>query len=85
MDDMKNVGYEHWNFGDEAWLYIEKEDGLESGEHVVLFKQSVFAAYGYFPNCEDYIKEIEPGPETKNYLIMDKTFYPVEYRLTLNK
>lgn len=84
MDEMKNAGYEHWNFDDEAWLYVEKPGGLSKGEHVILFKQSVFAAYGYFPNCEEYLQPIEPGPETKHYLIMDKTFFPVEYHLRLN-
>ena len=84
MDEMKNAGYEHWNFDDEAWLHVEKPGGLTRGEHTVVIKQSVFAAYGYFPNCSEYLNEIEPGPGTKHYLIMDKTFYPVEYRLTLS-
>jgi hypothetical protein len=84
FDEMKNAGYEHWNFDDEAWLYVEKDGGLGSGKHKFLFKQAVFAAYGYFPGCEEYVTNPPvPGPETRHYLVMDKTFYPVEYELEL--
>ena len=48
------------------------------------FKQAVFAAYGYFPGHEEYITNPpEPGPETRHFLIMDKTFNPVTYELLL--
>ena len=84
FDEIKNAGYEHWDHGDEAWLYVEKEGGLTPGEHKILFKQAVFAAYGYFPGCEEYVTNTPvPGPVTKHYLIMDKTYYPVEYNLEL--
>jgi hypothetical protein len=84
FDEMRNAGYEHWNFDDEAWLYVEKDGGLAPGKHKLLFKQAIFAAYGYFPGCEEYVTDPPvPGPETRHYLIMDKTFYPVEYELEL--
>ena len=83
FNEIKNAGYEHWDFDDEGWLYVEKDGGLAPGMHTILFKQSIFAAYGYFVGCEDYLIDIEPGPETRHYLVMDKTFYPVEYSLEL--
>lgn len=82
FDEMKNAGYEHWDFDDEAYVYVEKEGGLKSGKHSLTIKQAVFSAYGYFDGCEEYVTNPPiPGPETRHYLIMDKTFYPVTFTL----
>ena len=84
FDEMKNAGYEHWDFDDEGYVYVEKEGGLSPGKHAFIFKQAVFAAYGYFPGIEDYITNPPvPGPETRHFLIMDKTYSPVGYELEL--
>ena len=86
FDEMRNAGYEHWDFDDEGYVYVEKDGGLSKGKHLMIFKQAVFSAYGYFPGCEEYIQNPPvPGPETKHYLIMDKTFYPVTYELELQR
>ena len=86
FDDMKNAGYEHWDFDDEAYVYVQKEGGLGPGKHTMLIKQAVFSAYGYFDGCEEYVSNPPvPGPETRHYLIMDKTFYPVTYELELQE
>lgn len=86
FDDMKNAGYEHWDFDDEAYVYVQKEGGLGPGKHTMLIKQAVFSAYGYFDGCEEYVLNPPvPGPETRHYLIMDKTFYPVTYELELQE
>ena len=84
FDEIRNAGYEHWDFADEAWVYVDKPGGLDPGVHTMVFKQAVFAAYGYFPGHEEYITNPpEPGPETRHFLIMDKTFNPVTYELLL--
>lgn len=84
FDEIKNAGYEHWDFDDEGYVYVEKEGGLEPGRHTMVFKQTVFAAYGYFDGCEEYVTNPPvPGPETRHFLIMDKTFHPVTYELEL--
>lgn len=86
FDDMKNAGYEHWDFDDEAYVYVQKEGGIGPGKHTMLIKQAVFSAYGYFDGCEEYVSNPPvPGPETRHYLIMDKTFYPVTYELELQE
>lgn len=84
FDEIKNAGYEHWDFADEAWVHVDHPGGLAAGTHTMVFKQAVFAAYGYFPGCEDYVTSPPvPGPETRHFLIMDKTYNPVTYELTL--
>ncbi len=85
MNEIKNAGFEHWDMGEEAWVYVQKPGGLEPGSHKLVYKQSVFAAYGYFEGCEEYVHEIEPYPVTKHYLTMDKTYFPVEFTLELQR
>lgn len=84
FDEIRNAGYEHWDYPDEAWVYVDHPGGLAEGHHTLVFKQAVFAAYGYFPGCEEYVTNPpEPGPETRHFLIMDKTYNPVTYNLVL--
>lgn len=84
FDEIRNAGYEHWDFDDEAWVYVDWPEGLRAGPHTMIFKQAVFAAYGYFPGHEEYITNPPvPGPDTPHFLIMDKTFNPVTYELYL--
>lgn len=84
FDEIRNAGYEHWDFDDEAWVYVDLPGGLAEGPHTIVFKQAIFAAYGYFSGHEDYIDNPPvPGPETRHFLIMDKTFNPVTYELVL--
>ncbi|MEW8987742.1 MAG: DUF6379 domain-containing protein, partial [Bacillus sp. (in: firmicutes)] len=84
FDEMKNAGYEHWDYAEEAYVYVEKDGGLEPGKHTMIFKQAVFAAYGYLPDIEEYVTNPPvPGPTSKHYLIMDKTFGTVTYECEL--
>ncbi len=66
--EIKTCVWEHWNYDDEAYLYIEKEGGLTPGEHVIGLQQSILAQYGYMPWDEEWVKnppvpEAEPVPE----------------------
>ncbi|MEF2074556.1 C-glycoside deglycosidase beta subunit domain-containing protein [Consotaella aegiceratis] len=84
FDEICNAGFEHWDFGDEAWVYVDRPGGLSEGRHQLIFKQSVFAAYGYFPGHEEYVDSPpDPGPDTRHFLIMDKTYSPVSYEFFL--
>jgi hypothetical protein len=65
-------------------VYVDQPGGLAEGPHTLVFKQAVFAAYGYFPGHEEYVTSPPvPGPETRHFLIMDKTYNPVTYEFTL--
>lgn len=62
FEEIKECHWEFWNYDDEAWLYIEKEGGLEPGEHVIALQQSILAQYGYMPWDEEWLKNPpEPG------------------------
>lgn len=49
FEEVKKAVWEHWNYQDTAYLYVEKEGGLEPGEHEVLAVVSNFEQYGYNP------------------------------------
>lgn len=84
FDELENAGYEHWDFDDEAWVHVAHPGGLARGHHTLVCKQAVFAAYGYFPGHEEYVTNPpDPGPDTRHFLIMDKTYRPVTYELEL--
>lgn len=62
FEEIKECHWEFWNYDDEAWLYIEKEGGLEPGEHVIALQQSILAQYGYMPWDEEWLRNPpEPG------------------------
>ena len=48
--------WEHWDYDDEAMLYIEKPGGLAHGMHRIGLQQSILAAYGYMPTDEEWIR-----------------------------
>lgn len=56
FDEIKTCVWEHWNFDDEGYLYIEKEGGLTPGKHIIGLQQSVLAQYGYMPWDEELVK-----------------------------
>jgi len=56
FNELKHCVWEHWNYDDEAWLYVQKEGGLAPGRHVIGLQQSVLAQYGYMPWDEDWVK-----------------------------
>ena len=56
FEEIKKCVWEHWNYDDEAYVYVEKEGGLEPGVHHVGLQQSILAQYGYAPHDEEWIK-----------------------------
>lgn len=56
FEEIKTCVWEHWNYDDEAYVYVEKEGGLSEGTHVIRLQQSVLAQYGYMPWDEEWLK-----------------------------
>ncbi len=56
FEETKKCCLEHWNYDDEAMIYVTKEGGLEPGSHVLRVQQSVLNTYGYMPMLEDWVK-----------------------------
>lgn len=56
FEEIKTCVWEHWNYDDEAYVYVEKEGGLAPGSHVIRLQQSVLAQYGYMPWDEEWLK-----------------------------
>ena len=56
FEEIKKAVWEHWDYDDEAWVYVEKEGGLEPGTHVIDLQQSVLSQYGYMPWDEEWVK-----------------------------
>ena len=49
FEELKTAVWEHWNYEDPAYIFVEKEGGLEKGEHSVIATVSNFEQYGYNP------------------------------------
>ena len=49
FEELKSAVWEHWNYQDIAYIFVEKEGGLEKGEHTVIATVSNFEQYGYNP------------------------------------
>ena len=47
--ELKTAVWEHWNYRDTAYLYIEKPSGLAPGAHQIIATVSNFEQYGYMP------------------------------------
>ena len=56
FDDLKTCCWEHWDFDDFGYVYVEKEGGLAPGRHTLKLMQSVLAQYGYMPWDEEWLK-----------------------------
>jgi len=56
FEEIKICVWEHWNYDDEAYIYVEKEGGLTPGKHRIGLQQSVLAQYGYMPWDEEWVK-----------------------------
>jgi hypothetical protein len=57
FDEIRTAVHEHWDYDDEAVLYIAAPGGLGPGEHKVRFQQSVLAAYSY--QQAQFFKELD--------------------------
>lgn len=56
FEEIKKCVWEHWDFDDEAYVYVEKEGGLSPGKHTIGLQQSVLSQYGYMPWDEEWVK-----------------------------
>lgn len=56
FEEIKTCVWEHWNYDDEAFVYVEKEGGLAPGRHTIKLQQSVLSQYGYMPWDEEWVK-----------------------------
>lgn len=54
--ELRNCVWEHWNYDDEGYVYVEQEGGLAPGTHLIGLQQSVLAQYGYMPWDEEWVK-----------------------------
>ena len=48
-EEIKSAVWEHWDYQDTAYLFIEKPGGLAPGRHTVIATCSNFEQYGYMP------------------------------------
>lgn len=62
-EELKEAVWEHWNFGDNAYIYVEKEGGLEPGTHTLEVQESILTQYGYAKWDEEWVKN-PPKPGT---------------------
>ena len=65
--------WEHWNYRDTAYIYVEKEGGLAPGEHTVIATISNFEQYGYFPATDQYRVDNVIVPDAKGTGFADPT------------
>lgn len=56
FQEIKTCVWEHWDYDDEGYVWVEKEGGLEPGTHHIGLQQSILCAYGYMPTDEEWIK-----------------------------
>lgn len=55
FEEIKKCVWEHWDFDDEAYVYVMKDGGLAPGEHIIGLQQSVLSQYGYHPHDQEWI------------------------------
>ncbi len=54
-EELKTCCWEHWDYDDEGWVYVQKDGGLEEGIHHIGIQQSILAQYGYMPWDEEWV------------------------------
>ena len=61
FEELKKAVWEHWDYQETAYLYVEKEGGLAPGEHTIIATVSNFEQYGYFPMTDQKrVDEVTP-------------------------
>ena len=45
-EELKTCCWEHWDYDDEGYVYVQKDGGLEEGMHHIGIQQSILAQYG---------------------------------------
>jgi hypothetical protein len=56
FEEIKTCIWEHWDYDDEGFVYIQKNGGLAPGKHTIGLQQSVLSQYGYMPWDEEWVK-----------------------------
>jgi hypothetical protein len=56
FETIKKAVWEHWNYDDEAYVYVAKPGGLAPGKHNIGLQQSVLSQYGYAAWDEEWVK-----------------------------
>lgn len=56
FEEIKSCVWEHWNYDDEGYVYVQKDGGLASGQHSIGIQQSVLSQYGYMSWDEEWVK-----------------------------
>lgn len=64
-EQLKKAVWEHWNYGDPAYIYVEKEGGLSKGEHTLTVEGSLLEQYGYAKWDEEWVKNPPVPGHTK--------------------
>jgi hypothetical protein len=82
FEEIKTSCWEHWDYDDEGFVYIEKKGGLTPGKHVIALQQSVLSMYGYTNHDEEWIKN---PPEPGSGAGAGKTQAVCEFELELQK
>ncbi len=54
-EELKTCCWEHWDYDDEGYVYVQKDGGLEEGMHHIGIQQSILAQYGYMPWDEEWV------------------------------
>ncbi|WP_130838323.1 C-glycoside deglycosidase beta subunit domain-containing protein [Lachnoclostridium sp. Marseille-P6806] len=82
FEELKTATLEHWNYDDEAYVYVKKDGGLAPGLHKVGLQQSILSQYGYAKHDEEWVKN-PPVPGSGDGA--GKTFVVCYYDLELQK
>jgi hypothetical protein len=56
FDEIMHCVWEHWNYDDEGYVYVQEDGGLAPGAHIIGIQQSVLSQYGYMAWDEDWVK-----------------------------
>ena len=80
FEDIRTAVWEHWNYEDMAYLYVEKPGGLTSGKHKVIATISNYEQYGYSPSTDQYRVDNEVVPTAAGTGFGDPAL-PVELEL----
>lgn len=60
--EIKKAVWEHWDFGDDAYIYVELPGGLAPGKHQLVVQESILAQYGYAKWDQEWV-ENPPNPK----------------------
>lgn len=56
FQEISKAVWEHWNYADEAYVYVKKNGGLAPGMHTLVVQECIMSQYGYSKNDEQWIE-----------------------------